>query len=364
MYQLCLSITFFMTKPEHQEVQGALASQPSAQDALARLFLRAALPRLAATMAGVSAALDGSSSADAASLQQQTFKLVSAFGVVFATSALLPAMRRHFDTHGSGSALRCAVQVLNAVPLRCPSGVDADVFSKLLRGAMDLTALLAGTAEPIGDHAETAAEQRAGAWQLVRLLPRLAALLRAAAADAQQRPGLARACLPQCCVITHVAGLGCGQSGIRSVAEASKWAVATEAALGLLPLLDELDAGCDGPLSGSPPGVTESYAAIMAFNIVCSLLFGGLFSAKMLWSGPDKQHQAEEAARTGAFNALVRLHARVCRLAFWLPTRSSPGLLPDGRLTLLQATLRALFLVMWDISCCAEVGAVEGVERR
>jgi hypothetical protein len=165
-------------------------------------------------------------------------------------------------------------------------------------------------------------------------------------------------------MVVRVAELARGQSGIRSVAEASEWAVATEAALGLLPLLDELDAGCDGPVSGSPPGVTESYAAIMAFNIVCCLLSGGLFSAKMPWAGPDKQQQAEEAARTGAFEALVRLHARVCRLVFWLPTRSSPGLLPDGRLTLLQATLRALFLVMWDISCRAEVGAVEGVERR
>jgi hypothetical protein len=157
-------------------------------------------------------------------------------------------------------------------------------------------------------------------------------------------------------------------SSIRSMAEALEWAVATDAALGLLPLLDELSAGWDTPSSpsGLPPrpGVTKSNAADMAYNIVDGLLFAGLSSVKMLWSGPDMQQRAEESARTGVFAALVRLHARVCRLAFWLPTRSSPGLLPDGYSQFLQDTLQALFLLMWHISCCAEVGAVEGFERR
>jgi hypothetical protein len=163
-------------------------------------------------------------------------------------------------------------------------------------------------------------------------------------------------------MVAHVGRLVSVQSSIRSMAEASEWAAATEAALGLLPLLDELDAGWEAPPSGSPPqrGVTAS----MASNIVSCLLGGGLSSAKMLWSGPDMQHQAEEAARTGVFDALVSLHARVCRLAFWLPARSSPGLLPDECSEVSRETLQALFLLMWHISCCAEVGAVEGVERR
>jgi hypothetical protein len=164
--------------------------------------------------------------------------------------------------------------------------------------------------------------------------------------------------------VAHVARLVRPQYGILSVAEALEWAVATDAALGLLPLLDELDAGCDAPLSGSPPGMTDSDVADMAAFHIRGLLFVGLVSAKVLWSGRDMQQQAEEAARTGAFDALVRLHARLCRLAFWLPARSSPGLLPDECSHLSKFSLPALFLLMWDILCCAEVGAVDGVERR
>jgi hypothetical protein len=210
--------------------------------------------------------------------------------------------------------------------------------------------------------------QCACAEELLRHLPSLVTLLRTAAADARQRPALVDLCAAPSAVVAHVAVLVCEQSGIRSVAEASEWAVATEAALGLLPLLDELHAGWDAPSSPSesPPlvGVTKVDTADMAFNIVSGLLDGGLSSATMLWSGPDMQRRAEEAARTGAFDALMRLHARVCCLAFWLPARSSPRLLPDECLQLPQDTLQELFLLMWDISCCAEEGAVEGGERR
>jgi hypothetical protein len=363
---------FTFARAEHLELQVALASQPSTQDALVRLLLGAALPSLAATMAGASAALDGSSSADAARLQKQTFELVIMLSVLLDHGGLQPAVRRHLDTHGRGSALRCAVQVLNAVPLRCPNGERLSDYCGLLIGAMDMTAMLANSTEPIGDRGLTT-EHRACAWELLRQLPRLAALLRAVAADAQQRPDVAQLRIAQHHMVAHMANLIRGQaelvgvrSGIRSVAEASEWAVATEAALGLLPLLDELDAGWDAPPSGSPPrlGVMDSHAASMALNIISGLLFGGLSSAKMLWSGLDMQQRAEEAARTGVFDALVRLHDRVCRLAFWLPARSSPGLLPDGCLELPQVMLQALFLLMWHISCCAEVGASEGVERR
>jgi hypothetical protein len=360
-------IQFIMTRPEHQEVQEALASQPSTQDALMRLLLGAALPCLAAAMDGASAALDGSSSADAARAQQQTFQLGFVIGAVLDADPLLPALRRHLNTHGSGGALRCAVRVLTAAPLRCPNGMGANVYSNLLLGAFSMTALLAGSHELSGDRGLTA-EQRACAWELLRLLPRLVALLRAAEADARQRPALVDLCAAPCTMVAHVAMLVCEQSGISSVAKASEWAVATEAALGLLPLLDELHAGWDAPKSPieSPlqVGVRRSDVADMAFNIASSLLEGGISSANTLWSEPDMLQRAEEAARTGAFDALVRLHARVCRLAFWLPTRSSPGLLPEECLQLPQDTLQDLFLLMWDISCCAEAGAVEGVERR
>jgi hypothetical protein len=365
MCHLVTSMDFILTSPKHQEVQEALACQPSTQDAFVRLLLGAALPCLGATMAGASAALDGSSSADAACMQQLAFNLFTVLNVVLDHGGLLPAVRRHLRTHGSGSTLRCAAQVLNAVPLRCPNGENADVYCNLLMGSMEMTALLADSNKPIGNRALTA-EHRACAWELLRLLPRLAALLRASTAVAQQEPDMEwpRLCVPPSCMVSHVAKLVCEKSSIRSVAEALEWAVATEAALGLLPLLDALDAGCDAPLSGSPPGMTDSYAAIMAFNTISGLLEGGICSANTLWSGPDMQQRAEEAARTGAFDALVRLHARVCRLAFWLPARSSPGLLPEECLQLPQDMLQNLFLLMWDISCCAEAGAVEGVERR
>jgi hypothetical protein len=160
--QLCLSIYFIVTtNPEHQEVQGALASQPSTQDALVRPLLGAALPCLAAAMAGVSAALDGSSSADAARMQQQAFQLANALSAVLNDDALRPAVRRHLGTHGSGDALRCAVQVLNAVPLRCPDGVNADVYSDLLVCAFAMTSLLAGSHEVSGDCGLTACSARA-----------------------------------------------------------------------------------------------------------------------------------------------------------------------------------------------------------
>jgi hypothetical protein len=363
MLQLCIFMCFIITRPEHQEMQGALASQPSTQDALVRLLLGTALPCLAANMDGALAALDGSSSSDATRLQQLTFGLAFSLSVVLGKGALLPAVRRHNGTHGSGGALRCAVQVLNAVPLRCPNGVSADAYSKLLLGAFSMTASLADSGKLIDDQTP---DQRSDTWELLRQLPRLVALLRAAAADARQRPALAELCTALHGMVIDVAWLVRPRSSIRSMAEALDWAVATDAALGLLPLLDELDARWDAPPSGSPPppGATMSAAASMAMNIVINLLSAGLYSAKMLWSGPDMQQRAEEAARTGAFNALVRLHARVCRLAFWLPARSSPGLLPNGCSELSQVSLQELFLMMWHILCCAEVDAVEGVERR
>jgi hypothetical protein len=192
--------------------------------------------------------------------------------------------------------------------------------------------------------------QRLATWEVVRLVPHLALVLRQLAADSS-------GCLPDCLArVCEGYGLAVALAGdqhsMRSWDELGAWAAAADAGLRLLPLLADLDARWRqlGP-DEKPREATCGGAAELSTQLVAALRQGGAMSASS-WARDNAAAAAAAAAADKAPAALLRqlwqLHSAACRMMLSLAAGSSRLAGPD-----LQADDWAYMLQSLNLQCIA-----------
>ena len=266
--------------PPYKQHAEALAASPGAQRKIAAFLLRQALPDIAAAMeagaqqAGGSTAEAGSTSAST-STSTSTSLLHTVLDRVSAsvrTRQLMPAVA-HLSRQPGGDCVPLAARIIMALPTRQHSDAAPGSLGRLHANAALLlgslcwllfpenwnwpepagggqaraasgggASIVAGSSDPLVAAAHCGSEQqRLAAWEVVRLVPHMAHVLRQLAADSG---GCSQECLGFVCqgygLAVHLLHYEFGS--MHSTAELEAWTAAAHEGLRLLPLLADLDA--------------------------------------------------------------------------------------------------------------------------
>jgi hypothetical protein len=309
----------------------AIAAQPATQDALACLLLHTALPLLAVQMEAAAAAISGGRLGSAEErLMQAASALTGRLGVMLELLSSLPAGQRPLSAHSDLAALRCAARVLNALPLHRAHSAAPYSYREALVWAIFTAGALVEACTPAGagGSGQAVAAQSPEAWELVRLLPRIAALVHNAAADAELRSVIGRLATPMDALVNGIpplTALGGRQPVVATAAEVVEWAEAIDASLGLLSLLLQWNSSRADP----PPQQQDKLPYPAAVVVRFGYLLIGMEASLLNWKAFSSQ-QAAQAAAHGMLHALARIHARTCRLLCWVAPRSGQVMVPGA----------------------------------
>jgi hypothetical protein len=334
--------------------------------------------------------------------------MAASLGSLLLHPSLMPALGRRLRQPGGGAARAAlaqqAVRAVKALPaagnwagVRLP-----DAFLSALTGTAGLLAAsVNGALPPEGEPAVAGSssqqeqeqrEQTAVAWEVVRLVPHMAALLQACAADMRQQSPLdlmgTMQRFQRCIwVLQHLGPL-------HDTQRLADWAAAADAALRLLPLLARLQG--DTSALAQPPGrllqqqpqqhdQQQAQQAQQAQWDMCGapdmaeLLATQLLQAVWLRSSgllaprPISDCQVPGQPSLDAAAALLfQLHSSSCRLLHWLAAKDSClarrlAAFFAGRegLTHLQVALNVQLCLASSVWERAEAaGAACGIERR
>jgi hypothetical protein len=263
----------------------------------------------------------------------EAFAVATAFGEVLLANALRPAVQRHASMHGSVGVLRCIARVVNAVPLHCPAGLLPGLYPNMLACTLPTVGLLAIVSKTAGSDSHPPRQQHAAARQLLRLLPHAVTLLRIAAADAQLQPQLSQFILAMYHLVNSAFSTACPESHMGNASQAASCLEAIEAALSLLPQLDDQDvvAGMLSYSGGAAPQAGEVSSATFAAYWMRRLLLLASNSVCKALTRSGWKDRAPAVVSSGLFDALVRLHTRFARLLCWLAARCNPAALTGAR---------------------------------
>jgi hypothetical protein len=309
----------------------AIAAQPATQDALARLLLHTALPHLAVEMEAAAAADSGSRLSKAKEQHMETASsLTGRLGTMLKLLSSLPAGQRPLSAHSNPAALRCAARVLNALPLHRAHSAAPESYREALVWAITIAGALVEARTPAGagGSGQAPAAQSPQAWELVRLLPRIAALVHNAAADAELRSVIGRLATSMDALVNGMpplTALGGRQPVVATAAEVVEWAEAIDASLGLLSLLLQWNSSRADP----PPQQQDKLPYPAAVVVRFGYLLTGMKASLLAWIACNSQ-QAAQAAAHGAFHTLARIHARACRLLCWVAPRKRQVMVPGA----------------------------------
>ena len=301
--------------PAYAQHRAALAASPNIQPAVAELLLEHALPHLAAAVE--EEVVDWGSDIGTSGL---LYTLASSLGA----DSLQPALRHHMLQAGGAALVQQAARVVRAVPLEPPEGVPRYSLAgahhnaaKLLRELCLL--LTSATGQPgsqaaASSTAEGRADLEAAGWQVVGLVPHMAAVIQALAAGSSSSSESQQALHSTCYLFADALfQQDKWRTSIGSQQQLEAWAASLDAGMQLLPLLRQLDGSWrqQGDLSA----VRLHTAALMAARMVLRMLHVGSTGA---WVWAVKSGNALRAdARASLAAQLAQLHSR-SRLLHWL----------------------------------------------
>jgi hypothetical protein len=364
-------VSILLYQPEYKSIQEALCTRPAIQDSLARLALETSLPRLATAMEAAAATAASAVRHPTAAQQKNmadAYAMAAPLGEVVLVSALWHAVQRHASKHGSIGLIRCIVQVVNAVPLRCPAGLLPGVYPNMLARTSLTAGMLASVSWTAGSDSNPPRLQHAAARELVRLLPHAVALLRIAAADVELQPQLSQLLVAMYNVLNSTFFTACLDSHRGNASETAICTEAIEAALSLLPLLEELDvvAGLLSCSGGVAPQTVVFFNNTSAAHHIGTLLTLASNSMCMALTGAAWMDDAPAVVASGFFDAIVQLHTRAARLLCWLAARCDHAALAGACSTegCLPGCANQLLCVILNIVVCADRQAVDGCEKR
>ena len=305
--------------------RAALAASPPARSAIAALLLKHALPHLAAVAEG-----QGMDWRSCSGLGCLLDTLTSAVG----SASLMPALQRHISLPGSAAFFQHAARVVKAVPLEVPEGVPAQQHAAAHRNAAkllsDLCLLLTSAAGQPGSRAAATstapgrAELQAAGWQVVGLVPHMAAAIQGMAAGTSRK---LQQMLPAICYsfATAVQCQDMWSTSIGSQQQLEVWVAAADAGMRLLPLLRQLDASWH-----QRQDLRDDFqiVALMAARLVLRMLHVGSIGACKWALRPGSEPAA--CVRASLAAPLAQLHSRSCRLVHWLLAGGHRAMMPGG----------------------------------
>ena len=203
-----------------------------------------------------------------------------------------------------------------------------------------------GSSGPAASAAHPGSErQRLAAWEVVRLVPNVALVLRQLAAggsSACTQDRLAGAFAGYAAALQLV---GSRQGGIRSWDELGAWAAAADAELRLLPLLADLDARWRHLAPAEQPCELLRTAPCELSLQLVSAVWQRAASAASVWvigDGVDEPAAAIASEAPAALSQrLWQLHSTACRMVLWLAARSSDMYVQDWCFRLQALNLQA-----------------------
>jgi hypothetical protein len=182
------------------------------------------------------------------------------------------------------------------------------------------------------------------AWEVVKIVPHLALVLRQLAADSCPQVNLAGACAVYAAALILVDSW---HGGICSWEELGAWAAAADAGLRLLPLLADLDARWRQLAPGDEPsGAQRGTARELSLQLV-SAVWQRAASAASVWVLGDGGGEPAAAvavaseAPAALSQQLWQLHSTACRMVLWLAAHRSDMNAQDWCFTLQALNLQA-----------------------
>ena len=347
----------------------ALAGSSAIQSAVVSSLLEHVLPGLVATVEGRD--MDWSTGG--------TTPLQDSLIAALIAPSLAPAVRSRLHQPDGAAFLRQAVRVFGAVPLRHGEGLPAEVIMQAHASAIKLLAPLyhalvinevaagaagasqdsaggqgnAGRAPVAGGGSNRAAAvctadlQGAACWEMIGLVPHLAAVLDWLGRLPAGSTGLQQVQAFYCTAFTMLLSWRDELGSFSSQQQLRAWAAAADAGLRLLPLL------CHWQLDASwqqldVRTVQQAPAGTVASSIL-GLWRDGCITAWSWADGSGSMASAEE--RASVAGQLAQLQSRSCRLLHWLAAAPDDCAVLPGRgskegCTDLQENLSLLFCVI------------------
>jgi hypothetical protein len=362
---------------EHRRL---LLSQPATLQAVTDLLLRHGVPGFAAA-ATCSSGRQGSSGGvrllDTARPGLECMSVLEALFAVLSSSATQPAVASYLRQPGGAACLQHAISIAAALPASLPRGLDPARFAAAHSNAANLISALCTCMAPPEppaaggrDGSCGGAEETAAAWQIVCLVPRMAAALDSLLATAGSCPLKAQASLAATCfswatAVDYTSRLHSSNSPA-TPEQLQDWVAAVQASTRLLHALAQLDTAWYRQQQLGPE-VQDGALRLVAFLLLT------------LWSGmPVSLRAPAGAGRLVAQpEQLWQLHSSCCRVVHWLrasqpgallicrlgdisssgqPGLGAPGASSGGWRHLMQG-FDALFIHIWGLTDCGPPGA-------
>lgn len=272
--QVSTSFLFFLHEllegPPYAKHQEQVAADPTFQQTIFNILLTCCLPAAVTMVPAEIAAgkLGGGRGA----------RLLHCLPSLFGHPSLACGARQYLRATSAGlGVMQAATELVEALPLRRPAGMAANVFVELHTRAVALLAVGAahmaeqasgsGGAAAAGPAANASSALREQtAWRLMALVPRLSNVIKALAdeVDAASSPASSNSLLcsleAACSGVAYaLAALSCIYQRTADQAQLASWVAAATAELSLQPLLLRLDAGFQ-QLRLQPGGFGKAYA--------------------------------------------------------------------------------------------------------